>query len=332
MLQLTGLTMTTAITNRFDDCLARSNIESLRAVRIGTLQINVGKFCNQTCRHCHVDAGPHRVAEQMTHETAESIIGVLRRYPELATLDITGGAPELNAEFRYLVTEARALGRSVIDRCNLTVLALEAHADLAPFLAQHRVHIIASLPCYLEENVDKQRGSGVFAKSIAVLRQLNALGYGRDENLPLDLVFNPQGAGLPPPQAALEQDYKRELRARHGIEFNRLLTITNMPIARFRDDLAASGKLDGYMELLETKFNPAAAGDVMCRSLISVGWDGRLFDCDFNQMLELPLESMQARHIRDFDLNALRQRRIRTGDHCLGCTAGAGSSCAGALK
>ena len=324
--------MTTALSNRFSDCLARSGIESLRASRIATLQVNVGKFCNQTCRHCHVDAGPHRVAEQMTRETAELVVGVLRRYPSLETLDITGGAPELNAQFRYLVTEARALGRAVIDRCNLTVLALEAHAGLAPFLAQQRVHIIASMPCYLEENVDKQRGKGVFAKSIAVLKELNALGYGRDAALPLDLMFNPLGATLPLPQAALEQDYKRELHARHGIVFNRLLTITNMPISRFREDLESSGKLGGYMELLEAKFNPAATGEVMCRTLISVGWDGRLFDCDFNQMLELPLDRAQARHIRDFDLDALRMRRIRTGDHCLGCTAGAGSSCAGALK
>jgi radical SAM/Cys-rich protein len=320
------------LTNRFDDCLAHSGIDALRAERVATLQVNVGKFCNQTCRHCHVDAGPHRVAEQMTHETAEQVVSVLRRHPSIATLDITGGAPELNAEFRYLVTQSRALGRTVIDRCNLTVLALEAHADLPQFLAANHVQVMASLPCYLEENVDAQRGRGVFAKSIAVLKALNALGYGRDPALPLDLLFNPQGASLPPPQTALEQDYKRELLGRYGIVFNRLLTITNMPIARFRDDLAGSSKLDGYMDLLEQKFNPSAAGDVMCRSLISVGWDGRLFDCDFNQMLELELNGSGGRHIRDFDLAELEQRRIRTGDHCLGCTAGAGSSCGGALK
>jgi radical SAM/Cys-rich protein len=268
----------------------------------------------------------------MTHATAELVVAALRRYPELTTVDITGGAPELNAEFRYLVTQARMLGREVIDRCNLTVLALEAHADLPQFLAEQRVHVIASLPCYLEQNVDQQRGRGVFAKSIEVLKALNARGYGRDAALQLDLVYNPLGPSLPPPQAALEQDYKRELQARYGVVFNRLLTITNMPISRFREDLAASGKLDGYMDLLEARFNPAAAADVMCRSLISVGWDGRLYDCDFNQMLEISLENGQRQHVRDFDLHALQQRRIRTGEHCLGCTAGAGSSCGGALK
>ena len=324
--------MTAAITNanRFEQCLDQyAGVNSLSAKRITTLQVNVGKFCNQTCRHCHVDAGPHRVAEQMTHETATQVIAILRRHPSLTTLDITGGAPELNAQFRFLITEARALGRGVIDRCNLTTLALPAYSDLPEFLAEQRVHIVASLPCYLEENVDRQRGKGVYAASITVLQRLNQLGYGRETHLPLDLVYNPIGAHLPPPQAALEQDYKRELLTRFGIQFNQLIAITNMPISRFRQDLEGSGKLAGYVNLLEQQFNAAAVDDLMCRTLISVSWDGRLFDCDFNQMLEMPIAN--ARTIWNFDLDEFERRRICTGDHCLGCTAGAGSSCSGAL-
>ena len=316
---------------RFDDCLTRSGHADLRAERISTLQVNVGKFCNQTCRHCHVDAGPHRIAEQMTHETARQVVDVLARHPSIETLDITGGAPELNPEFRYLVREAATLKRHVIDRCNLTVLFQDGQRELPQFLAAHRVHVIASLPCYSEENVDRQRGKGVFASSIAALKALNALGYGAENSgLTLDLVFNPQGPSLPPPQAALAADYKREL-AKLGVRFNSLLTITNMAIARFKLDLEHSGKLGKYVELLESKFNPASVDDVMCRTLISVSWDGRLFDCDFNQMLELPLAEKSSAHIRDFDLAALQQRKIRTAEHCLGCTAGAGSSCSGAL-
>lgn len=316
---------------RFEDSLSRNGLPDLRAARVSTLQVNVGKYCNQTCRHCHVDAGPHRRAEQMSEETARLVIDVLARHSSLETLDITGGAPELNANFRFLVREARALRRQVIDRCNLTVMYQDGLRDLPQFLAEHRVHVIASLPCYLEENVDRQRGKGVFAASIAALKALNAVGYGDEaRGLQLDLVFNPQGPSLPPPQAALEADYKREL-GKHGIVFNHLLTITNMPIARFKQDLLLSGKLERYVELLETKFNPVAVADVMCRTLLSVSWDGRLFDCDFNQMLELPLAERSLAHLRDFDLAALEQRRIRTAEHCLGCTAGAGSSCSGAL-
>jgi radical SAM/Cys-rich protein len=318
--------------SRFQSCLTRSGQAELRAERLATLQVNVGKFCNQTCRHCHVDAGPHRVAEQMTRATAELVIEVLRRHPEIETLDITGGAPELNPEFRYLVREASNLRRRVIDRCNLTVMYQKDQRDLPRFLAEHAVYVVASLPCYLEENVDRQRGKGVFEQSIAALRELNAAGYGRaDSELALDLVFNPQGGSLPPPQAALEAVYKRELRARYGVEFNRLLTITNMPISRFRLDLEHQGKMAGYMELLESKFNPAAVPEVMCRFLISVGWDGRLYDCDFNQMLELPLTETRMAHLRDFDFATLQRRRIAAADHCLGCTAGAGSSCSGAI-
>ena len=318
--------------SRFQSCLTRHGQSELRAERLATLQVNVGKYCNQTCRHCHVDAGPHRIAEQMSAETAQLVVAVLRNNPSLETLDITGGAPELNPSFRYLVREATALGRKVIDRCNLTVMYQENQRDLPRFLAEHRVHVIASMPCYLEENVDRQRGKGVFSQIIAALLELNAAGYGQPATgLQLDLVFNPQGATLPPPQAALEADYRRELRARYGVEFNRLLTITNMPIARFKLDLQHTGNLRPYMDLLEAEFNPAASAAVMCRTLISVSWDGRLFDCDFNQMLDLPLKERSIGHLREFDLAKLEQRRIAVGDHCLGCTAGTGSSCAGAL-
>jgi len=321
------------VISAFDARLGAAGCGELRAERLTTLQINVGKLCNQVCRHCHVDAGPHRIAEQMSRETSELVVDVLRRHPQLETLDITGGAPELNANFRMLVRAAFELRRAIIDRCNLTVLFVEGQQDLAAFLAEHRVRIVASLPCYLEQNVDKQRGGGVYAQSIAALKLLNSLGYGASgSGLELDLVYNPLGPSLPPPQDALERDYKRELYARHGVVFNRLLTITNMPISRFRQDLQQSGRLGAYLDLLAENFNTAAVPGVMCRSLISVGWDGALYDCDFNQMLELPLAGSQRGHIRDFDFAALQQRRIRTADHCLGCTAGAGSSCNGALK
>jgi radical SAM/Cys-rich protein len=318
--------------NSFSSLLRQHALPELHATEVTTLQVNVGKYCNQTCRHCHVDAGPHRVAEQMNAETADLVLDILLKHPTIRTLDITGGAPELNANFRRLVSRARELNREVIDRCNLTVLFVPGQEGLAEFLALNRVHIIASLPCYLEQNVDRQRGGGVFQQSIRALRLLNELGYGRPNGPEIDLVFNTQGAGLPPPQAALEADYKRELHTRYGITFNRLLTITNMPIARFKNDLQQSARLDGYMDLLAHSFNPRACESVMCRSLISVGWDGRLYDCDFNQMLDLPLLNPSLGHLRDFDLHLLAKRRISSADHCLGCTAGAGSSCGGALK
>jgi radical SAM/Cys-rich protein len=317
----------------FSDLLRDHELAPLKAYEISTLQVNVGKYCNQACRHCHVDAGPHRVAEQMSEEIARQCIDVLRKHPCIHTLDITGGAPELNANFRWMVSEARVLNRKVIDRCNLTILFVPGQETLADFLAVQRVRIIASLPCYSAANVDKQRGSGVFERSIAALRELNARGYGKtDSGLEIDLVYNPPGPSLPPPQAALEADYKRELQTRFGIVFNRLLTITNMPIARFKTDLQQSSRLESYMDLLAQKFNPDACANVMCRSLISVGWDGRVYDCDFNQMLDMPLLNSQVSHIQDFDVHLLQRRQIRTAEHCLGCTAGSGSSCTGALK
>lgn len=305
----------------------RSLGKPLRASHLNVLQVNVGKLCNQTCAHCHVDAGPER-REVMSAETADLCLDVLARH-EIGTLDITGGAPEMCPEFRRLVTRGFQLGRQVIDRCNLTILLSPGYTDLPEFLATHRVEIVASLPCYSMENVDKQRGDGVFDKSIEALRRLNAVGYGRD--LPLTLVYNPVGSSLPPPQDRLEDDYREQLRSRFGIEFTRLFTITNMPISRFLEDLVRNGKLDTYMEKLIAAYNPVTAEGVMCRTMISVGWDGRLFDCDFNQMLELELAEGLPRHIRYFDSNSLANRRIVTRQHCYGCTAGAGSSCGGSL-
>ena len=315
----------------FDKTLAAHGHATLRALRIDTLQVNVGKLCNQTCTHCHVDAGPTRT-EIMTRETAEAVLNVVRRYPELRTVDITGGAPEMNPHFEFLVEQCRAMGRHVMDRCNLTVFFVRGKQHLPKFLADHRVEVIASLPCYLEENVDQQRGKGVYSRSIEALLQLNTLGYGKEgSGLVLNLVYNPLGPKLPPPQADLEADYKDELAKRFGISFNRLYTITNMPINRFLDDLYRSGQYEAYMERLITSFNPASVEGLMCRNLISVNWDGRLSDCDFNQMLDLPVDDAVPQTIHKFDLALLARRRVVTGLHCYGCTASAGSSCGGAL-
>ncbi len=314
---------------RFDDALAESGLHPLSATGIKILQINVGKLCNQTCRHCHVDAGPDR-NEIMTRDTAELCIQALAQ-TDIPAVDITGGAPELNPSFRWLVAESKRLGRHVIDRCNLSVLLLPSQADLAEFLAAHQVEIIASLPYFLAEKTDAQRGEGVFGKSIEALRKLNALGYGQEgANLSLNLVYNPTGAFLPPSQDALEADFKRELRNRHGVVFNSLYTITNMPISRFLEFLLRSGNYDRYMERLIQAYNPSAAAGVMCRDTLSVGWEGALYDCDFNQMLDLPVSFGSPTHIRDFVAGKLGRRRIVTGQHCFGCTAGAGSSCGGA--
>jgi radical SAM/Cys-rich protein len=306
--------------------------ELLRA-ETTTLQINVGKLCNQACHHCHVDAGPKRT-EIMTTEVARRVMQLLAGSPSITTVDITGGAPELNLNFRWLVEESQRLGRHVIDRCNLTVLLEATQHDLAEFLAARRVEIIASLPCYTAENVDKQRGKGVFEKSMDALHKLNGLGYGMPgSELKLSLVYNPVGASLPPPQAKLEADYKQHLREEHGIEFHQLLTITNMPIHRFEEDLQRQGKHDAYMELLKKNFNAATLHGLMCRSLVSIGYDGRLYDCDFNQMLDMELEQPgSAASVWDVEsFTGWAGRRIATAGHCFGCTAGAGSSCTGAL-
>ncbi len=317
----------------FQDKLQQVNRAPLQAVTLDTLQINVGKLCNQTCRHCHVDAGPTRT-EVMTRETAELVADVLKRH-SFTKIDITGGAPELNPNFEYLTTKARALHPPVhvMDRSNLTVFYEKGKGHLPEFLAEQKVEVIASLPCYTEVNVDAQRGLGVFNKSVEALQWLNRLGYGHpDSGLILNLVYNPLGATLPPPQKDLEKDYKSHLRNEFGIEFNRLYAITNMPINRFLKDLNRQGAYTQYMELLLEKFNPATVGNIMCQSLISVGWDGTLYDCDFNQMLEMPVIDGLPRHIRDFDHFLLARRKIFTGNHCYGCTAGNGSSCSGTLN
>ena len=316
----------------FDETLGMPGLPFLQACSIEVLQVNVGKVCNQTCEHCHVDAGPDR-REAMTRETAEACLRVLGE-SDIPTLDITGGAPEMNPQFRWMVGEARRLGRRVIDRCNLTILMAPRYEDLPEFLAEHQVEIVASLPCYLEENCDRQRGSGVFRRSIDALRRLNELGYGSDNGLALTLVFNPTGPSLPPAQHELEETYRRELRDRYGVEFTRLFTITNMPISRFLDDLLRSGRYEQYMRSLVAAFNPLTVDIVMCHSMLSVDWQGRLFDCDFNQMLDLGVAGGLAQNIHEVDRNAferLARRRIVTGRHCFGCTAGAGSSCQGSV-
>lgn len=295
-----------------------------------TLQVNLGYRCNQTCKHCHVDAGPKR-PEVMTGDTLDAVLAFLRR-GRVSTLDLTGGAPELNPGFRRLVREARGMGMHVMDRCNLTILEEPGQEDLARFLAEHRVEVVASLPCYLEENVDGQRGIGVFETSIRALRRLIGLGYGDDgSGLALNLVYNPRGPSLPPPQESLETDYKRVLLERHGVRFNRLLTLTNMPIRRFGSMLQSQGRFGEYLGLLKSAHREPNLEGVMCRSLVSVDWQGYLYDCDFNQMLDMPLDGGRRLHIAELSATELEGRPIRVGEHCYGCTAGQGSSCGGAL-
>ncbi len=315
---------------RFEATLQAHGREQLLPAQPRILQVNLGKVCNQTCTHCHVDAGPDR-RENMTRETAQAVIDFLKANPCLTTLDITGGAPEMNGNFRELVTAARVMERSVIDRCNLTILLAPGFTDLPEFLAHHRVQIVASLPCYLESNCDAQRGDGVFKKSIRAIRVLNELGYGQpDSGLDLNLVYNPVGTGLPPPQERLEADYHGEMQARYGLRFNRLLTITNMPISRFLDDLLRQGKYVEYMNRLISSFNPATVEHLMCRDTLSIDWRGFVYDCDFNQMLDLPVAGDSV-HISNCDLESLSRRSIRVANHCFGCTAGCGSSCQGSV-
>jgi radical SAM/Cys-rich protein len=299
----------------------------MSTTEIKVLQINVGKLCNQTCRHCHVDAGPDRT-EVMSRETADDCLRALESSP-VEIVDITGGAPEIHPVFRHLVAGARKLGRHVIDRCNLTVLNLRSQDDLVDFLAEHEVEVVASLPYYLARQTDAQRGNGVFDASLRALRKLNAAGYGAGTGRRLSIVYNPVGAFLPPSQAAIERDFKAELKRRHGIEIDSVFTITNMPISRFLEFLLASGNYENYLCKLIEAYNPLAVEGAMCRSMVSVGWDGTLYDCDFNQMLSLPVEDRVGQNIRDVDLARHAGRRIVTGRHCFGCAAGAGSSCGG---
>jgi len=334
--------------------LQDTDFPPLKRGRLETLQVNLGYLCNLSCTHCHVNAGPRRT-ELMDREGVDTLLRFIERQG-IQNLDLTGGAPEMNPHFRYLVTEARKLGVAVTDRCNLTILLEPEYEDLADFLASQAVTVTASLPCYLESNVAEQRGKGVYQSSIKALQRLNRLGYGLDPRLPLHLVYNPNGAFLPPPQQQLQADYKRELRERFGIQFNELLTITNMPISRFGSMLLSKGLFDDYMALLKSNFSALNLQTVMCRSLISVDWQGYVYDCDFNQMLGMPLTApapsetgqspdlvatdkalSSARrgrkiHLADLLQTDLSEWPIATGEHCYGCTAGQGSSCGGALS
>ena len=302
----------------------------LKPTHISTLQVNLGKMCNQVCDHCHVDAGPDR-KEIMTKETMLACLNVLKD-PSITTVDLTGGAPEMNPEFRWFVEKLSALGKKIIVRCNLTIIvANKKYNNLPDFFKKHNVEIVSSLPCYTAENTDKQRGDGVFKKSIQALQMLNKVGYGIPASgLTLNLVYNPGGASLPPNQLALENDYKTRLKEDFGIEFNNLFTITNMPISRFLDYLVKSENYEPYMTKLSETFNPEAVDSVMCREIISVGWDGFLYDCDFNQMLDLKVVSEHA-HISSFNKSRLEERSIVLNQHCYGCTAGSGSGCGGSL-
>ena len=312
--------------------LADTDFPGISRKRVEILQVNLGYRCNQSCVHCHVNAGPNRT-ETMSAENVATVLDFLS-VSGVRTLDVTGGAPELNPHFRRLVREARALGVHVMDRCNLTILLEPGHEDLAQFLAENAVEVVASLPCYLEDNVDRQRGKGVFGRSIAALRKLNALGYGRPNGgLKLSLVYNPQGPSLPPAQGALEDAYRAHLRANFGVEFNTLFTLANMPIQRFGSTLLSKGQFEAYMALLRSSHRDENLEHVMCRSMVSVDWQGYVYDCDFNQMLGLPLRINGKSRERLVDLvgRELSGTSIAVADHCFGCTAGQGSSCGGAL-
>lgn len=332
MLPVIDAGLPTGIVESFASRVARDG-RSLVRTELTDLQINLGKLCNQTCTHCHVEAGPTKTRENMDASVADRVIELASGCRSLKTVDLTGGAPEMNANFCRLVETFRAHRLRVIDRCNLTILGEPGFQWLGPYLAEHDVDIVASLPCYLEDNVDRQRGRGVFQRSIDTLRQLNQLGYGDDDSRRrLDLVYNPTGPALPPEQTQLQADYKRELQQRFGIRFNRLLTITNIPIKRYAQYLLKQGKLESYLQLLAASYNPLAAEGVMCRSLISIGWDGAIYDCDFNQMLAMPAGDQPRRTVWSVDsFDSFISQPINVADHCYGCTAGAGSGCGGAI-
>ena len=301
---------------------------TLKAATLTTFQVNVGRKCNQACHHCHVDASPKRT-EMMSREIAEICMGIVADVDEITTVDITGGAPEMNENFRYLVSEARRLGKHVIDRCNLTILEEPGYEYLYDFLKDNQVEIIASLPHYAQDRTDRQRGRGVFDKSMIALRKLNALGYGTEGGLPLNLVYNPSGFFLSGDQAELEKEFKQNLKANHDIVFNNLYCINNLPVSRFLQTLVTREKYEDYMETLANAFNPSTVEGLMCRHQINVGYEGEIYDCDFNQMLEMEAEPVG--HVRDFDYDKFVSREVKTNNHCYGCTAGAGSSCGGEI-
>lgn len=305
--------------------------KSITPVYPEIFQVNIGKLCNQSCAHCHVDAGPDKKRENMSRETLEKCLDILSK-SDISTVDITGGAPEMNPHFRWFVQSCRQLGKKVMDRCNLTILeANETYADLPQFFAEHQVHIVSSLPYFSKNRTDSQRGEGVFADSISALQKLNSIGYGKEgTGLILDLVYNPSGAFLPGSQLSLETEFKSQLKRRFGIEFNQLYVITNLPISRFLEYLLDSGNYEEYMESLIEAFNPATLDGLMCKNTLSISWDGYIYDCDFNQMLDIKVES-KSNHIDNFNLESLMKRNISFNQHCYGCTAGAGSSCGGEI-
>jgi len=312
---------------RFQDKIGRA----ITPTKVEIFQLNIGKLCNQTCAHCHVDAGPDRKAENMDRATLEKCLAIIKQY-NIPTVDITGGAPEMNVHFRWFVEECTAAGSRVINRCNLTIIkANPKYADLPAFFAKHNVHIVSSLPYFTKTRTDNQRGDGVFEDSIAALQDLNAVGYGVEgSELQLDLVFNPSGAYLPGDQASLESEFKRQLKRRYNIDFNSLFAITNLPISRFLDYLIETGNYEHYMQELVDAYNPMTIVGLMCRNTISVSWDGYVYDCDFNQMLDLKVAA-KSQHLDEFDMDALMEREIVLNQHCYGCTAGAGSSCGGEI-
>ena len=318
------------VQHNFTQTLQSHDLPNLRRTQLSDLQINLGYLCNQACEHCHVEAGPKRT-ELMNWDTMQKILAWAKE-ARIKSVDLTGGAPEMNPDFRDFILAFQEQGVDIISRCNLTILMEPGYEDLVQWYADHKIRLISSMPCYTKENVEQQRGKGVFGKSIHALQKLNEAGYARDPCLPLDLVYNPGGAFLPPAQVALEQDYKTRLKEDFGIEFSRLLTITNLPIKRFEHYLSRSGQLESYLSLLVENFNPCTVGNLMCRQLISVDWQGNVYDCDFNQMLDLPLSGKAQAKLWEVDASSLDGSPIAVNTHCYGCTAGAGSSCGGALE
>jgi len=315
---------------RFQEKLQSLNLQ-LKKSKINVLQVNLGKFCNLTCVHCHVESGPSKTEENMNEETAQAVVRFMKK-TNVEVLDLTGGAPELNPHFRYLANEGRSLGIHVIDRCNLTVIYEEGQETLPEYLAQNQIEVIASLPCYEKENVDKQRGRGTFDQSVEAILRFNELGYGREgSGLLLNLVYNPVGPQLPPNQYELENAYKDKLYEEFGIIFNRLYTITNMPITRYERYLKALGQYDSYVELLGKNFNPSTLKGLMCTNTLNVGWDGKFYDCDFNHAIDMPMTNGRLLTVFNSNLEDIENRLVRVGDHCFGCTAGSGSSCQGAV-
>ena len=321
--------MDTRVQHDFNQTLQTHQLPRLSRAQLSDLQINLGYRCNQACEHCHVEAGPKR-KEMMDWDTMQNILAWADK-AKVKSVDLTGGAPEMNPNFRRLVERFQDMGAQVLSRCNLTILEEPGYEDLAEWYAHRKVRLVSSLPCYTRENVEQQRGKGVFGKSIRALNRLNELGYAHDPDLSLDLVYNPGGAFLPPAQATLEQDYKTRLREDFGIEFSSLLTITNLPIKRFERYLKRNGELDNYLSLLVENFNPCTVGSLMCRYLVSVDWQGNVYDCDFNQMLDLPLAGEKRQKLWEIDIDSLQEMPVAVDTHCFGCTAGAGSSCGGAL-